>query len=163
MANFIFASSLIEGIRFNEAPQQIVFDIANNAVPVYMSMYDKDTRLLFLEIDNSKLGKSIEAAIEKNDEVIEKIESMEFNGKSNFFITFKEGVSYSIFTLKTPSRLVINMNKEEKMKPIIVLDAGQGGQDSGAVNGSYKEKDIKLHQLNMLMILFTILTKTQMF
>ena len=57
MANFIFAYSLIEGIRFNEAPQQIVFDIANNAVPVYMSMYDKDTRLLFLEIDNSKLGK----------------------------------------------------------------------------------------------------------
>ena len=150
MANFIFASSLIERIRFNETPQQIVFDIANNAVPVYMSMYDKDTRLLFLEIDNSKLGKSIEAAIEKNDEVIEKIESMEFNGKSNFFITFKEGVSYSIFTLKTPSRLVINMNKEEKMKPIIVLDAGHGGQDSGAVNGSYKEKDINLQMIKLL-------------
>lgn len=150
MANFIFASSLIEGIRFNEAPQQIVFDIANNAVPVYMSMYDKDTRLLFLEIDNSKLAKSIEATIEKNDEVIEKIESMEFNGKSNFFITFKEGVNYSIFTLKTPSRLVVNMNKEEKMKPIIVLDAGHGGKDTGATNGQYLEKDVNLQMIKLL-------------
>lgn len=150
MANFIFASNLIEKIRFNETPQQIVFDIANNGVPVYMSMYDKETRLLFLEVDNSKLAKTIEATIEKNDDVIEKIESMEFNGKSNFFITFKEGVNYTIFDLKNPSRLVIGMTKVAKVKPIIVLDAGHGGQDTGAANGIYKEKDVNLKVIKLL-------------
>ena len=150
LSNFVFSFNLIERIRFNDEPQQIVFDIANNAVPVYMSMYDKDTRLLFLEIDNSKLSKSVEAMIEKNDELIEKVESMEFNGKSNFFITFKEGVSYTIAALKTPSRLVISMGKEEKMKPIIVLDAGHGGQDTGAVNGEYREKDVNLTMIKLL-------------
>ena len=150
IVNFAFGVSIIEQIRFNNSPNQIVLDIGNNEVPKYISMYDKNTRLLFLEVDNTNLSKSVDAIIEKNDETIERIESMEFGGKSNFFITFKEGVNYDIKVWKNPSRLVITMSKEEEMKPIIVLDAGHGGKDYGAMNGDYWEKTVNIDMIKLL-------------
>lgn len=139
-----FSQVTVERIRFNTSPSQVVLDISGAVVPKYNSFYDKGTRLLFLEVENSKLAKGVEASIEKNNGLINTVETTDLDGKSNFFIVFEEGVSYTISTLKSPTRIVINMKKEEVPKPIIVLDAGHGDQDSGAVNGSYREKDVNL-------------------
>lgn len=150
LVSMMFSNVTVEKIRFNTEPQQIVLDMTGTIVPKYSSFYDKGTRLLFLEVENSKLAKGVEASIEKNNGMINTVETTDLDGKSNFFIVFEEGVSYTISTLKNPSRIVINMNKEENYKPIIVLDAGHGDQDTGAVNGSYREKDINLQMVTLL-------------
>lgn len=144
MCSFILPQVTVERIRFNAVPSQMVLDISGTVVPKYSSFYDKGTRLLFLEVENSKLAKGVEPSIEKNNGLINTVETADFDGKSNFFIVFEEGVSYTISTLRNPTRIVINMKKEEVIKPIIVLDAGHGDQDSGAVNGIYREKDVNL-------------------
>ena len=148
--NFLFSQVSIDKIRFNSEPQQMVLDISGTTIPKFSSFYDKGTRLLFLELENSKLAKGIEASLNPNDGLVTSVETADLDGKSNFFIVFEEGVSYSISTLKNPSRIVITMKKEDVLKPVIVIDAGHGDQDTGAVNGSYREKDLNLSVITLL-------------
>jgi len=150
LVNLVFSQVSIDKIRFNSEPQQIVLDISGTVIPKYSSFYDKGTRLLFLEIESSKLAKNIEASINPNNGLVTSVETTDLDGKSNFFIVFEEGVSYNISTLKNPSRIVITLKKEDVLKPVIVIDAGHGNQDTGAVNGSYREKDINLSVITLL-------------
>lgn len=150
ISSFLFSQVSIDKIRINDSPAQIVLDISGNVIPKFSSFYDKGTRLLFLEIDSSKLSKGVDASITPNNGYITSVETTDLEGKSNFFVVFEEGVSYNISTLKNPSRIVITMKKEDVYKPVIVLDAGHGDQDTGAVNGSYREKDVNLSVITLL-------------
>ncbi|MBZ4682960.1 MAG: N-acetylmuramoyl-L-alanine amidase [Fusobacteriaceae bacterium] len=133
----------IQNIRFNDEPKQIVLDIKGENSPKYSVNYDEVTRLIFLEVENSKLLENIDKKIEKDDDYIEKIEAIELNESTAFFITLKEEVKYKVSTWYNPTRIVFNLQKDSD-KPIIVIDPGHGGQDPGAVNGRYKEKDLVL-------------------
>lgn len=135
----------IESMRFNENPAQFVLDIGGEDKPNYSVNYDKGTRLLFLEVMNGSLGKNIPAVIEKNNGYIENVVTMDLGeGKSNFFITLAEGTSYKSSIWSNPTRLVFTFEKEKTNKPLVVIDAGHGGKDPGAIGGKYREKDIVL-------------------
>lgn len=55
------------------------------------------------------------------------------------------GRKHSLSSLKTKKKKQPKYTKREKQKPLIVLDPGHGGIDSGAISRSgYKEKDIVL-------------------
>ncbi|TDT70505.1 N-acetylmuramoyl-L-alanine amidase [Hypnocyclicus thermotrophus] len=133
----------IQNIRFNNSPKQIVLDIKGEVTPKYNVNYDEVTRLIFLEVENSKIIENIDRKIEKNDDYIEKIEAIDLNESTAFFITLKEDVKYKVTTWHNPTRIVFNLQKDSD-KPIIVIDPGHGGRDPGAINGKYKEKDLVL-------------------
>ncbi len=143
--NFTFGQLTVDNMRFNSSPSQFVLDILGEDRPIYSINYDKTTRLLFLEITNGKLSKDVKAIVERNDGYIENVVSMDLgDGRSNFFITLEEGVSYKDSVWFNPTRMVLDFEKEKSSKPLIVIDAGHGGRDPGAIGGKYREKDIVL-------------------
>ncbi len=143
--SFTFGQLTIDNMRFNSSPSQFVLDISGEGKPDYLINYDKTTRLLFLEVTNGKLSNEVKAIVERNDGYIENVVSMDLgDGRSNFFLTLGEGVSYKDSLWTNPTRVVLNFEKERSSKPLVVIDAGHGGKDPGAIGGSYREKDIVL-------------------
>lgn len=143
--NTIYGQLTITNMRFNTNPYQFVLDIDGKEKINYSLNYDRGTRLLFLEIINSKLSNKISSIVNRNDDFIENVVTMDFgDGISNFFITLKEGIKYQDSIWSNPTRLVINFTKEKSTKPVIVIDPGHGGRDPGAVRGNLREKDITL-------------------
>lgn len=145
IVNIIYGQLRITNMRFNTNPYQFVLDIDGQSRPNYSINYDRGTRLLFLEIINSNLSNNISSIVNRNDDFIDNVVTMDFgDGRSNFFLTLKEGVNYQESIWSNPTRLVINFAKEKSNKPLIMIDAGHGGKDLGAVRGRYVEKDIVL-------------------
>lgn len=68
---------------------------------------------------------------------------------TNYVVTIElnDRVTYNVS--KTSSSTIISLNKAARTTPIIVLDAGHGGKDSGAVNSTLglREKDLNLQMI----------------
>lgn len=145
IVNIIYGQLRITNMRFNTNPYQFVLDIDGQRQVNYSINYDRGTRLLFLEVINSNLSSNISSIVNRNDDFIDNVVTMDFgDGRSNFFLTLKDGVNYQESIWSNPTRLVINFTKEKSNKPIIVIDPGHGGRDPGAVRGNIREKDIAL-------------------
>lgn len=145
MINALMAQLKLTNIRFNEEPYQIVFDIEGEGKPEYSINYDKVTRLLFLQVSDMLVDKKISSKLKVNDSFIEDVVTMDFgDGNGNFFITLADNVSYSDSVWNGPTRLVFDLEKRKSNRPLIVIDAGHGGKDPGAIRGDYEEKDITL-------------------
>ena len=56
----------------------------------------------------------------------------------------KEKILLVIFIVLSSAILQGNDSKKPKQKKVVVIDAGHGGQDTGAVGKNSKEKDIVL-------------------
>ncbi|MBS6063074.1 N-acetylmuramoyl-L-alanine amidase [Criibacterium bergeronii] len=68
---------------------------------------------------------------------------------TNYVVTIElnDRVTYNVS--KTSSSTIISLNKVARTTPIIVLDAGHGGKDAGAVNSTLglREKDLNLQMI----------------
>lgn len=68
---------------------------------------------------------------------------------TNYVVTIElnDRVTYNVS--KTSTSTIISLNKAARTTPIIVLDAGHGGKDAGAVNSTLglREKDLNLQMI----------------
>ena len=133
----------ITALRLGE--NKIVFDIEGNKLPSKIVTYDPAGRILFIEFSNAVFNSKIEN-IKIFGDYIEKIESTTFDNNVDFFITLKKDTEFSENILNDPTRYLIVFDKRVAEKKFtLVLDAGHGGKDSGAIgyNGN-REKDVNL-------------------
>jgi len=125
-------------IEFNELPEYKI-GILRNPERIYFDL--KDTSFNF-----SKKSFSVDKG------VVKKIRIGRY--KDNILrivLDLTKITKYKIFVLKTPPRLVIDLNKDSKelffikRKKIVVIDPGHGGRDPGAIGPrGLKEKDVVL-------------------
>ena len=122
---------------------------------------------LFFDLKNAKTAKGLQASYAVNDKVLKAIRIGQFNTNTARIVLDLELTDYDfkVFNLEDPSRLVIDVfskgddikkpeTKTEAstipdtapvlMKKRIVLDAGHGGHDPGAVGKKLYEKDVVL-------------------
>ena len=73
---------------------------------------------------------------------------------------------FVMLMIKSTDRLTLNTSAEaQEKKPNLIIDAGHGGEDGGAVVGDVLEKDINLDISNDtadLLKLFALTTRLQM-
>ena len=136
--------SVVEKVRFNEYPPQMVFDLSDDT-PAYSTDYDEYNRLLFLEIGNT--GASLDKSTRnKLSKYIEKVQRVDYSKSSGYFVTLNKNIFHKVSLRKNPNRVVVDLSKNAQNKQYtVVIDPGHGGKDPGAIgiNGT-REKDIAL-------------------
>ncbi|OPZ88094.1 MAG: N-acetylmuramoyl-L-alanine amidase LytC precursor [bacterium ADurb.Bin429] len=125
--------------------QQVELTVETDGAPLVECAYDSGTRLLTLTFPNSLNTLPAEALAVKANAIVAKMEatgSAETPG-AKLLIALKADSGYLIDRDATRVRLLIGSFSIADMT--IVLDAGHGGHDSGAIspNGT-REKDINL-------------------
>ncbi|BDU50079.1 N-acetylmuramoyl-L-alanine amidase family protein [Haliovirga abyssi] len=141
--SFGTTTNKIEKYSFNS--NSIIFNISGNSFPKYLSNYDSESKIIFLEFSNTTPNKNIKNKI-LNGNYISKIETVSFDKTTDFFITLKSGVEFLEKKLKNPNRFQIIFSKKTvKNRYTIVIDPGHGGKDPGATGyRGLHEKDIVL-------------------
>ena len=137
-------SSVVERVRFNTYPPQIVFDLSADT-PAYSVDYDEYNRLLFLDIGNAGISrdKNVKNELTK---YVDKIQRVDYQNSSGYFITLNKNIFHKVSLWKNPNRLVVDLSKNAQNKQYtVVIDPGHGGKDPGAIGiNNTREKDIAL-------------------
>ena len=109
---------------------------------------------LYFDLMNTTIAREIKTNLPVGDGILKRIRAGQYKpDKVRIVLDLEEIADFNVFVLNDPIRLVIDVYGKEKMKKTdatmlkrrIVIDAGHGGHDPGAVglNGLY-EKDIVL-------------------
>lgn len=95
----------------------------------------------------SKLADLKSGVIRVNDDLLDSVEIIKSNDSPNTSIIFnaKDKFHYEVFTRKETNETAITLLKPaSKSDKLVVIDAGHGGHDPGAVYKSVREKDLNL-------------------
>ena len=132
-------------IRFNGNPPQMVIDLGGSRKPKYELNYDEVNRLIFLEFkDTVAAEKFVSKSV--NGSYVRKVDVIRYPSSVGVFVHLQKNVDYKLSYRSSPVRFVIDFSKKVNRKEYtVVLDAGHGGKDAGAVGfGKYREKDVVL-------------------
>ena len=121
--------------------------------------------ILILSFANSKKENSVPVAINKSDQYINKVHTIQNNGMVEMYVYLKPSVTYQIISRNGEFQIILdggqavsqtsgykptrsqtqsNNSTRGNKKYTIVVDPGHGGHDSGARGNGYNEKDIAL-------------------
>jgi len=136
---------ILKNIRFNGDPPQMVLDVEGNIKPKYHISYDDHNRYLFIEFFNSTPSTNLKNKI-VNGSYVKKVTIRKYSNSTGIFIYFNKNVHYTTSYRSSPTRFVLDFNRNsEKKEYTIVVDAGHGGKDPGAIGfNKYHEKDLAL-------------------
>lgn len=146
LATFSFsANNILNNITYKNGEVVLTFKNAISSNK-YTTSYDSSTYLLKLDFKELNINKNVvKSSLNINDEFIDTIIVDEINSKTAIYLYAQNNVDYTISN-KSSKELVIKIKKQAKktVKKTIVLDAGHGGKDSGAVGNNLMEKDLAL-------------------
>lgn len=114
--------------------------------------YNNNEGALTLDFTKLTVKSSIPKVMKINDQYVDSININEVAGITSITFYLKKDVEYKILSQNKQTQVIFNKEKKTttttptvvKKKPTIVIDAGHGGHDSGAVGNGYREKDIAL-------------------
>lgn len=116
--------------------------------------FDRSQSILTLDFQNLKVKNNIPKSLNVRDQYVDRINMTEVAGITSVSFYLKDGVDYKIlsqnkqiqvqFTKKSAEPTVVSNASIKKTRYTIVIDAGHGGHDAGAIGNGYREKDIAL-------------------
>ena len=102
--------SIRNSYKADQKYERIVFDFQNSSPAKVYGHIDKENKKIRLDFFNTSLDKSIDSV--SNVKYVKSIDFYNIDESSlSTEITFKEGVSFDIFYLENPGRLVIDAKK----------------------------------------------------
>lgn len=143
---FSAPNETIKSIDLSSFSKKLTFKLNTASKPKYNSSYDEYNRMLFIEIENVKMGTKFKES-KYTGKYIESMSMMDYGKNVGFFIKLKKGVGHKVSLLKNPYRVVVDLKNGDSNKKefTVAIDAGHGGKDPGAIGlYGYREKDITL-------------------
>lgn len=139
-----FSNALsIRSINSSTKSGEIIISLNSSKIkPIYRSNYDSKNQLIFLELDNVKSNPTL-VSKKISNRYVESVKLIPTGKGTGIFVKHKNNLNYKI-TYKGNEIKVTFTPAKTKKNFTIVIDAGHGGKDPGAVVGSYREKDIAL-------------------
>lgn len=151
MSTIVFSETL-EKVTYRNGVYTATFK-ENKKVNSNMT-YNEEQSVLTLDFTNLKIKNNIPKVMKVNDQYVESINLTEVAGITSLTFYLKSGVEYKVLTGTKQTQVMFSKKKSDtgtnsipasvKKKMTIVVDAGHGGHDSGAVGNGYREKDIAL-------------------
>ena len=143
LSNIIFANSL-QSINYRNGVLTLTFQ--SNISKIHEN-FDHSTPSLSIEVEKTSEynKKNNFSQIEINDKYISDLVTDYYDNTTNFVMYLEIGTTYTAKVKK--NEIIINFIEAKtlpKRNYTIVLDAGHGGHDSGAIGNGYKEKDLAL-------------------
>ena len=139
--------SLWESIDLDVRDRSQIININNNRPTKHTIDYDnvsKELKIRFSK-DDTDLRNGLIIA---DNHLIDRIEVSEIGGDKEILVRFKKSILYDVISKDNDKTLSISIERNRDLKPedtLIVIDAGHGGRDSGAVSiTGRKEKDFNL-------------------
>ncbi|MGE5894627.1 MAG: N-acetylmuramoyl-L-alanine amidase [bacterium] len=142
----------ILGIRFSTNPSFTRIIIECDGDIIYSQNLLRFPDRLYFDLQNTLPGKS-RNEIAVDDPAVKSIRvGIQDGTTSRIVIHLKSYSDYTIYSLEDPSRLVVEINHEEKReeppmpkRKVVVIDPGHGGHDPGAIGRrGLKEKEVTL-------------------
>lgn len=139
--------SLWESIDLVTDGKEKTLTIKNSIESNYSVEYENATKNLKITLPskNTKLSSGI---IVIKDGLIDEIEVIENNGTKEVVVKAIKSLEYEVISKDMDKNIVLKIERNKDLKPkdrLIVIDAGHGGKDPGAVSPNKKrEKDFNL-------------------
>ncbi len=97
-----------------------------------------------VEFQNLTIKKGIPEIVKINDKYLDNITITNITGITTMTFYLKKGIDYSLSNKVGELKVNFKKSISSKKKYTIVVDAGHGGHDSGAVGNGLREKDVAL-------------------
>ena len=133
-------------IEYEYLNNQALFNINNLSEIDYEVFYDTERKELHIEIPSSASDLP-DGIYSINDRLVKDISVERTIRYTNVKVSFKQNIAYNILSNRQDDKISILAARDSNIIPgerTIVIDAGHGGKDSGAVAGKIYEKNINL-------------------
>ncbi|MBU5256132.1 N-acetylmuramoyl-L-alanine amidase family protein [Tissierella praeacuta] len=136
-----------ENIFYTSEGVDKILTINNLTVTDYSVDYELGSKLIEITIpsENVKLDEGI---IPIKDNLVDEVEIYEGKSKTTVSIKLKKDIEYVLLSREFDDKISLLLRKGENVKStdrVIVVDAGHGGKDPGAISiGKRYEKDLSL-------------------
>lgn len=139
--------SIWEFISYETYNNERYITIKNDEKTKYDVEYDATLKKMDIKIPSESISIA-EGITAIKDNFIEYIEVTQKADNKIISITFKRGIVYDLFSSRKDEKIVVSVKRDPSIPytdKTIVIDAGHGGKDPGAIspNGT-KEKDVNL-------------------
>ena len=141
--SLILSANSLKDLSYREGNLVLTFE---KEVSKINEDYDSKTPSLSIDfLNTNQINKSVVRQLNVNDKYISDITNDHYNNTTTTVIYLQFGTKYK---LQKKGKEVIISFIEAKVLPkrnfTIVIDAGHGGHDSGAIGNGYREKDLAL-------------------
>lgn len=138
----------VRDIRYwtSDGYTRVVIDLSDNA-RFRKGRIEKPSRL-YIDLKNTRLHEGVKKDLKVDDVLLRGIRASQFTRETVRVVLDLNAIkNYKVFAITDPPRLVIDIYGEIRRTRVrrIVVDAGHGGRDPGAMGpGKLKEKDVVL-------------------
>lgn len=139
-------TKLDEAIKYSMKGTDREISISTEEETYYDVEYYEEDNTMTISIPSENVDLK-EGFLEIKDGLINDIKVVELRNTTKIVLTFRRGVEYTVLSNEKDDNITLNFKRSEEVKPsdkIIVIDAGHGGHDPGAVPNGVREKDINL-------------------